>query len=170
MALIRSVALLIAAFLLAPLPAHAQFDPRPTLNNLIFGFQNCGPATAFQSLSPAVWQLVYMQTGGRGCYALVASLGAPQGMQIVDSRQFPIGPLYAVRVNHQAGSADWFIGFNQMTGKVEYLNFQPTQTGAAPPSTGTGPEPTASGPSAPPPSTPSTGSGDGCDLYPAMCQ
>jgi hypothetical protein len=166
-----AVACAASALFLVP-SASAQFDPRPTLATLISAFQQCGPPQAYQSLAPVLWQTVYMQTGGTGCYAQVASAGAAQDMQIVERKQFPIGPLYVVRVQHQAGIADWFIGFNQATGRVEYLTFQAAQQTSTPTTTA-GPAPSADGPS-----TGSGGggngggggSGDGCDLYPAMCQ
>lgn len=168
----RRLALACAAIFLVPTAAVAQpFDPRPTLNTLISAFQNCGPAATYQSLAPELWQVIYMQTGGSGCYAQIQAAGQVQDMQIVDSRQFPVGPVYAVRVSYASGTADWFIGFNQLTGRVQYLTFQPAQGSGPAPTVESGPRPTADGPSTPPPSRPTPNNdGDGCDLYPVMCQ
>lgn len=153
-------------------PAQAQFDPRQPLSALISAFQNCGPTQVYQMLAPYLFQLIAQQTGGRGCYPQIASAGPVVGMQVMQSQQFPIGPMFLIRVQHSSGqSADWFIGFNQGTGQVEYLSFQAAGSGSGPsPTIQGGPEPTGGGPS-----TPSggggegSGDGEGCDLYPAMC-
>ncbi|WP_277667814.1 hypothetical protein [Novosphingobium lindaniclasticum] len=107
-------------------PSYGQnFDPRTTLGQMISAFQMCGPPQAYQMLSPALFKLVAMQTGGSGCYSAIASAGPITGMQVLQSQQFPVGPLYSVRVSHQSGSVIWLIGFNKFTNKIEYLNFQP---------------------------------------------
>jgi len=154
-------------------PANAQgFDPRPALGQIISAFQNCGPPQAYQILSPTVFQAVAQQTGGTGCYAPIRAAGPVRSMQVVDQRQFPIGPLYVVRVTHPGGPVDWFIGFNQFSGQVEYLTFQPAQTQQ--PTITTGPAPGAGGPTPTPEPTPRpappSGTDEGCTLYPAMCQ
>lgn len=106
-------------------PVSAQaFDPRPILNNLIFAFQNCGPPQNYQVLSPWLTQTIAQQTGGTGCYSFMAGAGQVTGMQVTSTKEFPIGPLYSIRVFHVAGPVDWLIGFNRITGKVEYLNYQ----------------------------------------------
>lgn len=151
-------------------PTQAQFDPRQPLNTLIAAFQNCGPPAVYQLLAPNLFQIVAQQTGGRGCYPQIASAGPVTGMQVIQSQQFPIGPLYVIRVQHSSGvRADWFIGFNQGTGQVEFLTFQNAQGGN--PTIQTGPSPSGDGPSAPPPGSGGRGDSgsDGCDLYPAMC-
>lgn len=146
-----------------------QFDPRATLSTLISAFQNCGPPQAYQLLSPQLYQLIWMQTNGMGCYPQIRAAGPVQGMQIVGQQQFPIGPLFAIRVRHQMTTVDWFIGMNQFTGRVEYLNFQQAQGGTPPPDIETGPRPGGSGGGVPTP--PGTGDGDdGCTLYPSMCE
>lgn len=152
-----------------------SFDPRAPLLQLIQAFQNCGPPQAYQILSPVLLQTVAIQTNGQGCYAQIRAAGAIMGAQILDQKTFPIGPLYVIRVTHQAGAVDWFIGFNQFTNKVELLSFQRSVT--ATPSIQTGPSPTSTGPSQPTTSSPTdSGSappddlGDGCKLYPAMCK
>lgn len=170
------------ATLAAPTGANAQgFDPRPVLHSLISAFQNCGPPQAYQVLSPQLFQLIAAQTNGQGCYPQIRAAGPVQNMQVIDQRQFPIGPLYVVRVFHPNFAVDWFIGFNQFTSRVEYLSFQAAQ--GQPPTVATGPttpiggQPSGGGGGGQPP--PSGGQppgggggsgGDGCDLYPAMCQ
>lgn len=160
-------------------PASAQpFDPRAPLLQLIQAFQYCGPSQSYQLLDAQLYQAVARQTGGRGCYADIAAAGPVLGAQIVDQREFPLGSLYVIRVIHQSGAvADWFIGFNRITTKVEYLTYQNTPQGTASkaPTVSSGPAPSSKGPSDPPspsPAGPAQGSAstDGCDLYPAMCQ
>jgi len=139
---IRHLLCLCAFFTLqfAPQPAQAQnFDPRPALATLISGFQNCGPPSAFYGLSPYVWQFIYQQTGGSGCYAAIAAAGPVTRMDVTDTHELPLGPVYVIRVayagiaNYSAPmQADWFVGFNRATGSIEYLNFQAAGTGAAP--------------------------------------
>lgn len=153
-------------------PSEAQsFDPTPTLQQVISAFQVCGPPQVFQAFSPQLFQAVFAQTGGSGCYRDIALAGAVVSAQVVDQRMFPVGPLYLIRVRHQTGAvADWFIGFNQFTSKIEFLNYQTAAVQT--PTVGTGPTAPTSGPSPTPlpTPTPATGQGDGCDLYPAMCQ
>lgn len=76
--------------------------------------------------------------------------------------------MYLVRVTHQTGvQADWFIGFNQATRKIEYLSFQPAFDDEAP-DIEDGPDQAAEvvGGSA---SEPRTGSDDPCERFPRMC-
>src|SRR5690348_11489019 len=83
------------AFLSSALPVRAQgFDPRPVLGQLITAFQNCGPPAVYQMLSPQLFLTIAQQTGGQGCYQQIRAAGPIQNMQILDQRQFPIGPLY----------------------------------------------------------------------------
>lgn len=158
--------------LIIPGNARAQsFDPRQPLYQLISAFQTCGPPQAYQMLSPYLFQLIAQQTGGSGCYQAMQSAGPVQGMQVIDMRQFPVGPLYAIRVQHQRGAFDWYIGFNQFTSRVEYLSVQPVAAPSAPPPTveaGPRPGPTTGG--SPPPTGGPRSGGDGCELYPAMCE
>lgn len=164
--LMRIVVIATAIAFLMSKSASAQFDPRQPLNILIAAFQRCGPPQAYQMLSPYLFQVVAQQTGGRGCYQEIASAGPVTQMQVIQSQQFPIGPLYVIRVDHSSGiKADWFVGFNRVTGQVEYLNFQNAQS--ITPTIERGPSPTEGGPSTPP--VDRGGSGEGCDLYPAMC-
>jgi hypothetical protein len=162
--------------------ASAQdFDPRAPLLTLIQAFQNCGPPQVYQMLSPQLFQTVAQQTNGQGCYQQIRAAGPVLDAQVLDQRQFAIGPLYVIRVTHQTGAVDWFIGFNQVTGKVELLTFQSAVSST--PTIQTGPSPRSTGPSPASGSThprdgstggkspSSSGSGDdGCDLYPAMCE
>lgn len=167
----RRVFLFIVLWLLGVNAVFAQaFDPRPVLGTLISAFQNCGPPAAYQTLSPMLFQLISSQTGGSGCYLAIQAAGPVQSMQVLDQKQFPLGPVYVVRVAHSAGSVDWFIGFNKMTGQIEYLSFQAAQGQA--PTVSTGPSTGSGGPGGPqPPSPDPHGTGDsGCQLYPAMCQ
>jgi len=166
----RAVAGLVAAVaLLGASPSTAQgLDPRQALAVLISAFQQCGPPQAYQLLSPQLFQIVAQQTGGMGCYPAIAAAGPVLGMQLVDQKQLPGGMVYVIRVTHQAGSVDWFIGIGQASGKVELLTFQAAT--ATPPTVATGPRPDAGGTPPPPPPPGSSPEGrDGCDLYPSMC-
>lgn len=152
--------------------ASAQpFDPRNPLGVLISAFQNCGPPQAYAVLAPPLFQAVYHQTSGRGCYPQIAQAGPVVNMQVVHTQQFPIGPLFVVRVAHHSVAADWYIGFNQFTGQVIHLNYQPAMISAPPPPPPIDqPPPNPDGPT--PGSTPGPSGGeasDGCRLYPAMC-
>lgn len=156
--------------------AFAQaFDPRPALGQIIQAFQNCGPPPVYQMLSPQLFQIVAQQTGGSGCYAQIQQAGPITNMQVVSQQQYPVGPLFVVRVSHSSSiTADWVIGFNQFTSKIEYLTFQAVPQNQPPvtipaPSPG-GPTGGGGPPPSPPSGTPSTPSGDGCDMFPAMCQ
>jgi hypothetical protein len=160
----------VAANLTGAASAQSGEDPREVLGMLISAFQNCGPPQAYQVLSPQLFNLIAAQTGGSGCYAPIRGAGPVTGMQVIQSQNYPIGPVYLIRVTHQAGPADWFIGFNRSTGRVEYLSFQAAQPGTT---IETGPSPGAGGPSpsdSPTPPPPPGDDPDGCSLYPAMCQ
>lgn len=158
------------ASLLASSSAWSQgFDPRVPLGELIQALQNCGPPAVYRMLSPQLFMLIAQQTGGRGCYPEIQSAGPVQGMQVIDEKMYPLGPVYVIRVTHTAGSVDWFIGFNQTTGRVELLTFQPAAS--SPPNVADGPQDDHKGgnPTQHPGGGPPQGSKDGCDLYPAMC-
>lgn len=168
-------------------PSSAQVDPRGPLWDLIFAFQNCGPPQTYQMLSPPLFQAIYNQTGGSGCYADIRAAGPVVDMQVVDQQRLPLGTVSAIRVRHQGVTVDWFIGINDYTGMVEILTFQPAQSGQPRvergPRTGGGgggSNPGGGTPPRSPPSgggTPSGGGGggssggdsDGCRLYPSMC-
>lgn len=150
------------------------FDPRVPLAELIQAFQNCGPPAVYRMLSPQLFQLIGQQTGGRGCYPQIQAAGPIQGMEVIDQKMFPAGPVYVIRVTHSAGAVDWFIGFNQSTGQVELLTFQPATSEQ--PKVADGPQddhqggnPTTPSESSSKPSGGSKSSQSGCDLYPAMC-
>jgi hypothetical protein len=145
------------------------FDPRVPLGQLIQAFQNCGPPAVYQMLSPQLFMLIGQQTGGKGCYPEIQAAGPVQDMQIIDEKMYPNGPVYVIRVTHSTGSVDWFIGFNQTTGRVELLTFQPATTSSQP-KVADGPDddhgggnPTKHSGKGP------EGSQSGCELYPAMC-
>ena len=173
--------IMLALASLTPMKVQAQaFDPRQPLAILISAFQNCGPPQAYSLLAPQLFSMVYQQTGGSGCYSDIAGAGPIAGMQMLGAQDFPIGPLYLIRVAHQGGAvADWFIGFNRSTGQVEFLRFQAPQQSGPPPSISAGPAPTGSGPSPAPAPVPApvgggggggtSGGNPGCELYPAMC-
>lgn len=181
----RSIGVLVMLLssLMLPAKMHAQaFDPRQPLAILISAFQNCGPPQSYSLLAPNLFGAVYQETSGTGCYSGIQGAGPITGMQMLGAQDFPIGPLYLIRVTHSSGAvADWFVGFNRNTGQVEYLRFQAPQTGQTPSIT-TGPSPTGSGPSPVPAPQPTgggggtggggsggSGSGAGCELYPVMC-
>jgi hypothetical protein len=150
-----------------------QLDPSRTLGVLISAFQNCGPVQAYQLLGPQVYQAVFMQTNGQGCYSSIRQAGPVTSMQIMSQQQFPAGPIYQIRVSHGATVVDWFIGISQFTGRVEYLTFQAASTVTPPPDINKGPSPGGGGPSGGgggnPPDRGGGSGGDGCALYPSMC-
>ena len=163
--------------LAASAPSYSQgVDPRPVLGAIISAFQNCGPPNVYQMLSPQLFNVVGQQTNGSGCYAQIAAAGPVQNMQVVSQQNYPLGPMFIVRVAHVSFAVDWIIGFNQFTGKVEYLTFQSAQQPPVlprvdPPTPGTPPSPGSTTPPPPSGGSPTTTSGsDGCDLYPTMCQ
>ncbi len=141
------------------------FDPRMILGQVIAALQNCGPPQVYQMFGAQLFQTVAMQTGGSGCYMQLKQLGPVTGMNVTGQQQFPAGPVYAIRVQHQAGATDWFMGISQATNKIEYLNFQPAQAPQPNIKTGPIPKPDIGGGTTPNP----TGNKDGCSLYPAMC-
>lgn len=152
------------------------FDPRVPLAQLIQAFQNCGPPAVYRMLSPELFQLIGQQTGGRGCYPEIQAAGPIQGMEVIDQKMYPAGPVYVIRVTHSAGAVDWFIGFNQSTGQVALLTFQPATSSQ--PKVAEGPQDDSKGGNPTPAAGSGSGSGgdsgskssqSGCDLYPAMC-
>jgi hypothetical protein len=178
---VRFFCVLVALLMVLCTPARVNaqgFDPRPVLHSLISAFQNCGPPQSYQVLSPLLFQLIAAQTNGQGCYPQIRAAGPVQNMQVIDQREFPIGPVYVVRVFHPNFAADWFIGFNRFTSRVEYMSFQaangPAPTVAAGPTAPIGGQPpvgvSVGQPSAGGQQPSRGGAGDGCALYPAMCQ
>jgi len=162
-------------------PAQVEPDPKQTLLTLTAAFQVGGPQPAFQWFSPSVFQLVYLQTGGSGRYPAIAQLGAATGAQVYGRQEFPVGPVFAVRVQHQVGAVDWYIGFNRVTNQIEYISSQMATGGppqiAAPPIPTNNP-PQVQTPAAAPAQTPAAGprppapggpQSEACKLYPAMC-
>jgi hypothetical protein len=164
-----------AATLVAAQPGG---DPRPILFQLVAAFQRGGPQPVFQRLSPAMYQLVWSQTGGSGFYLTMAQLGPVINGTVHGRQDFPVGPVYTVRVQHQFGATDWYIGFNRFTNVIEYIGSHPAGTHEpeprldAPPPRIDAPPPRREPrdiPRDPPPSK-STESAAGCDLYPTMCK
>jgi hypothetical protein len=172
----------IAMTLFVGLPVvHTQgFDPRPSLNTLISAFQRCGPPAAYQMLSPYLFTLIAQQTGGAGCYSFIAQAGPVTSMEVIDSREFPVGPVFAIRVTHAQGPVDWFIGFNRATGRIEYLSYQNVTSNALP-SVRTGPDaaktiggqkPTTDPDKSDPDDSPGSQNADlakACRKFPQMC-
>lgn len=143
-----------------------QPDARQVLASIISAFQNCGPPQAFQWLGAQLYQTVFLQTGGTGCYPQIRQAGPISNIEIMSQQQFPAGPLYQLRVQHPSITVDWFMGVSQFTGRIEYLNYQAAQ-GGPPPKIETGPNPDG-GPSPAPNPEPGQ-KDDGCALYPSMC-
>jgi len=147
-------------------------DPRPILGQIISAFQNCGPPQVYQMLGMQLYQVVWNQTMGRGCYQEIARAGPVSQMVVANNSMLPDGPVFAVRVTHSSGIvADWYIGLSNFTGRVEYLTF--TGAGAAMPNASQGPvdnsgQPTGKIPEVVPPVV--NTSVPECDLYKAMCQ
>lgn len=161
--------------------AKAQGSPEQLLYYVISAFQNCGPPQVYQSLSPQLYQQVFLQTQGSGCYFQIQQAGPVQQIVLIGSRDFPVGRLFQLRVSHPNTTVDWFMGVNHLTGQIDFLNFQNLVPGTPAPTIATGPTPDG-GPSpmpanqpTPAPSTgsepsPTTTPVDGCDIYPAMCE
>lgn len=154
-----------------PMPGGniAAANPVQILHSLIQAFQNCGPPYVYQVLSPQLFQSIFAQTGGLGCYAGLQQLGPVVGSQVVGQQPYPSGPIYTVKVQHSAGYRTvWLIGVSNFTQKVEALSFNfdntqaPLDTPRPQPIPSPQPKPD---PSPSPPPAPS----DGCKLYPAMC-
>jgi hypothetical protein len=105
-----------SAFSSASLPGSmgsaARFDPRPVLSGLIFAFQNCGPAQAYLVLAPDVYNAIYAQTSGMGCYVPIRAAGPVLSMEPVSAYDSPLGPMYRVRVTHAQLQSDWIMAFD----------------------------------------------------------
>jgi hypothetical protein len=145
-----------------------QTDPRPVLSQLIQAFQNCGPPQVYQWLGLALFQTISAQTGNSGCYANIRSAGFVTNMAVTGVQMFPAGPVFSVRVNHQTGVvADWFIGFSNFTGKVEYLNYQAAVNSGPAPTPQTVPSNRGEIPN--PPSQDNRPQPGGCEKFPGMC-
>jgi hypothetical protein len=127
LALFRAWLLVGAGFLGPVMPAHAQFvpfnvnNPQPILASLIAAFQNCGPMQTYLLLGQLLYQSVYNQTGGMGCYPQVRAYGPVQSMHVLNRVTYPAGPIYTIRSDHPAGSLYWQIGLSTWTNRVEYL-------------------------------------------------
>jgi hypothetical protein len=104
--------------------AQDEDEATETLEELITAFQNCGPPQAYRVLSPNLWNIVRMQTNGLGCYQQIMAAGPIVETEVIARQDFPLGPLYIIRVYHPSVAADWFVGFNGQTSNVEYLTFQ----------------------------------------------
>lgn len=102
-------------------------DPQPVLSTLIEAFQRCGPPQSYLLLGAAVYQTIWAQTGGLGCYQQIAAFGPVQSMTILNSVPYPAGPIYTIRTDHPAGPLFWQIGISQFTQKVEHLTVNFTQ-------------------------------------------
>lgn len=164
----------------APSAAKAQGSPEQYLFQVISAFQNCGPPQVYQALSPQLYQQVFVQTQGSGCYFQIQQAGPVQNIVMVGSQNFPVGRMFQLRVSHPNTTVDWFMGVNHITGQIDYLNYQNLVVGSPAPTIETGPVPDG-GPSpaptietAPVPDdgsnpAPTSTSADGCDIYPAMC-
>jgi hypothetical protein len=162
-------------------PAGAQpfgpaTDPRPIVMQIIMAFQNCGPPQVYQMFGQQVFQAVWAQTGGSGCYPAIQAAGPVTNMQVTNVQMMPAGPVFALRVNHGPIAADWFIGLSNYTGRVEMLTFQDARTAMPPPvlqGPAPGPNMQTGGTLPPPPVATPPPSGprpQGCELYPVMCQ
>ena len=80
-----------------------QGQPEPLLGSLIAAFQNCGPPPAFQVLGPSIFQTIWMQTNGSGCYAAVQQLGQLRQIEVLQRGQLPAGPVYLMRSRYVNG-------------------------------------------------------------------
>lgn len=110
-----------------PAPIPDAGDPRSVLSALIQAFQFCGPPQTYSLLGPVLYQTVWMQTGGRGCYQQIAALGPVRSLTILNRTNYPNGPIYTIRSDHQAGTFFWQIGISLASQKVEYLSSGPLQ-------------------------------------------
>lgn len=96
-------------------------DPKQALALLIGAFQNCGPSQNFFIMGQLLYQTVYVQTGGTGCYPQLRNLGPVLNMQKLNKTPYPAGPIYTIRTDHQFGTLFWQIAISEWTSKVEYL-------------------------------------------------
>jgi hypothetical protein len=101
--------------------AAAGFDPRPVLSGLIYAFQNCGPAQAYLVLAPDVYNTIYAQTSGMGCYAPIQAAGPVRSIDLVSAYDSPLGPMYRVRVSHDFLQSDWILAFDKGYSRVTGL-------------------------------------------------
>lgn len=128
-----------------PVAFSQQFDtntdPTDILSQLISAFQNCGPPNVYQMLSPQLFQVIFVQTGGAGCYQAIAAAGPVTDMETTDVKELPAGPVFSVRVTHQNGQlVDWFIGLSNFSGRIEYLSFAAASQQSVKPSIAAGPK------------------------------
>jgi hypothetical protein len=173
---LRKLLAVLAIFSWAAVPsARAQLftqqtDPKPILYPLIQAFQNCGPPQAYQVLGVQLFQGIAAQTGGSGCYPAIRGAGPVTGMEVTGVQNFPAGPVFSVRVSHQGGTtADWFIGLSNVTGRVEYLNFQAAQSNTPITPQTLPDQQSGNGGNIPNTQTPKPTSNKGCDKFPGMC-
>jgi hypothetical protein len=104
---------------------------RQTLMQLISAFQNCGPPQTYFLLGNFVYQTVYQQTGGTGCYPTLQLLGSLLAVRKISCIQFPAGPVTTFEATHQNGRVVWQIGISKVTDHVEWLSFQMGGVGVA---------------------------------------
>ena len=140
-------------------------DPGQVLRELIATFQNCGPTQNYLLLGQAVYQTVYFQTRGTGCYPQLQMMGRLTHIKKLSSFQLPAGPVTTYETDHENGSGTWQIGISRLTQHVEWLAFQPTLRPI---------QPGKAAPPRPPPSPPPVNKvvndpAQGCVMYPVMC-
>jgi hypothetical protein len=154
---------------------NQQTDPKPILSALLQAFRNCGPPLVYQTLGVQLFQNIFMQTGGTGCYLVIQSAGPVVGMETTGVQNFPAGPVFSVRVSHQGGTkADWFIGLSNFSGKVEYLDFQTAQSTTPVTPQSLPQHQSGDGGNIPNPTPPGSTSANqvptkGCEMFPSMC-
>src|SRR5262245_46393455 len=96
----RLVAIALTSLSTSPVIAQDEDDATETLEGLITAFQRCGPPQAYTVLSPNLWNIVRLQTNGSGCYQPIMAAGPVTETEVIARQEFPLGPLYIIRVHH----------------------------------------------------------------------
>ncbi len=162
------------AFLIAqPLATAQEVQLDVMLRTLITRFQQCGSSPSDAMLGVGLYQTIFVQTNGIGCYSLVIGLGPVLRLDETSRSQLPAGPVASFTATHSAAKSYWQIGYSRYTGKVELL--MTSVSGPFPPIPGDQPPQTLA---SPPPARPSgpaekptaVDRDQACLVYPDMCR
>lgn len=161
--MLRFVMVAVLAFgLLTDKIAIGQVDPANILAEVISQLQTGTPNPSFYGIQ--LWQMISMQTAGRGIYPQLVQLGDVQDISVQNEQRLPQGVVYVMQADHENGQSVWQLGISSFTNKIEYANFNvsTSRRGRSRP-----PNPSPSpGPSAP---APPSGDSDACRKYPNLC-
>ncbi|TFW33154.1 hypothetical protein [Massilia horti] len=155
--------------------ASAQTDPRLVLAEMIRQSQT-GTMNPYW-YGPQLWQTIASQTGNTGIYPQLVQLGPVQNIFVTQQLQLPQGQLFAMTVQHLKGQSKWIFGISNFSNRIEYANFNVSQTAAPPPLPAPFPSPTpipAPGPgtspgSSTPPSSTEPKDSEACKKFPNLC-